>query len=488
MKSIILALMLTLSFSVFSKGKKKKVSRKVKTFYSLAKQQYKKKNYNLSLYYVLSHFKKHPKEIDASKIKVANILLAKTGSLPLYFYDPKFLEGLKVPTVQIHLANHYFKKKQYDKALKFAGEIKEGHNLYPESQFLMGSAKQLLGWTDYPENYKNCMDSAKSKVGSVKSQKFARYYISIQESCLANMARDLYVKKDYEKSNELYLEVDKRSYSWPYILLERAWNYYKTRDYNRTLGTLMTYQSPLLESYFFPEAEVLQALSYYSLCLYKDSATLIDKFFKVYKPRAKVLRNFLVKNKNNENLFFNLVAKPKDQINNHEYILSLRNQLKKKIRMNLHLYSYKNAQRELENIMKSGNARDIKFAKYTVKKMKSIINLHVKEYYYYFVNQINFFAYEMFNLKLEIISRRKDLLYENRKLVSKRARGSYGNLQQKESEFFYTFNGAFWADELGDYSFGLKSNCKAIKQKVIDDPLFNEAGKEVKKLKKGKKK
>ena len=90
----------------------------------------------------------------------------------------------------------------------------------------------------------------------------------------------------------------------------------------------------------------------------------------------------------------------------------------------------------------------------------------------------------MFNLKLEIISRKKDLLYDNKKLISKRARGSLDNIQQAKSEFFYTFNGAFWADEIGDYSFGLRSKCKAIKKKVIDDPLFddpkNEASGEVK--------
>jgi hypothetical protein len=68
----------------------------------------------------------------------------------------------------------------------------------------------------------------------------------------------------------------------------------------------------------------------------------------------------------------------------------------------------------------------------------------------------------MFNVKLEVISKKKDLVYSNKKLISNRARGSYENVQRDSKEFFFSFNGAFWADELGDYSFGLKSNCKKV--------------------------
>jgi hypothetical protein len=135
------------------------------------------------------------------------------------------------------------------------------------------------------------------------------------------------------------------------------------------------------------------------------------------------------------------------------------------LRVNLHLHSYYKAIKELKKLGRKGSAKDKKFLKKTIVKMKQVINSHIKEYYYYFINKIHFYSYEMFNIKLEVISQKKDLIYENQKLISKRARGSYENVERDEKEFFYTFNGAFWADELGDYSFGLKSNCKKIPSK-----------------------
>ena len=41
-----------------------------------------------------------------------------------------------------------------------------------------------------------------------------------------------------------------------------------------------------------------------------------------------------------------------------------------------------------------------------------------------------------------------------------RMRGSDSNVSRKSNQYFFDFNGSFWADELGDYSFGLQTACK----------------------------
>lgn len=291
----------------------------------------------------------------------------------------------------------------------------------------------------------------------------------LREKCIIGKARQLFKDGNYKNSNILYNEIAKVSYSWPFLLLEKAWNFYHLRDYNRSLGILMTYQSPLLESYFFPEAEVLKALSYYQLCLYRDAAFLIDKFFKIYKKRSDTLVSF-IKSAITDKFYFTLIYQEKDKIKQHPFILNLRNQLRKKLRINLHLNSYAKARSEYERLLKSAKyKKESKFLKFTLDRMERLINKHVKEYFYFFINQINYFSYEMFNIKLEIISRKKDLLYENKKLVANRARGSLDNVNRETDEFFFTFTGAFWADELGDYSFGLKSNCSSYKSGDLEN-------------------
>ena len=66
----------------------------------------------------------------------------------------------------------------------------------------------------------------------------------------------------------------------------------------------------------------------------------------------------------------------------------------------------------------------------------------------------------MFNLKLELLSKKREEIYNTKadQLVD-RNRGSENNVNRKITQYFFDFNGSFWADELGDYSFGLKSQC-----------------------------
>ncbi len=467
MKKLLLIVFLLSSFNTVFASKKKQRRKRISKQQKILKavqRNVKGKNWNVALYYLFAYLKKK-KKVSERDNKLAEQILSKTGTLPLYLYNVDFIDKVKVPSAFIHQAHYNFKAKNYEKAWKYASMVPKKSNYYPEARFVMGSSRELQGKKNFVDYMKQCIKTSNEISKSIYDDKFKRYFILVKEYCVAGLARSNFRLGKYKKSNAYYDRIPKTSYSWPYILMEKAWNHYHMGDYNRTLGISMTYQSPLLESYFFPEVEVLKALSYFNLCLYRDAAFLIDKFFKVYKERSKTLTKF-IKSSTNDKFYFDLVYNKKEKIKQHPYILSLRNQLRKKLRVNLHLLSYQKARDEYQRLLKNKKKKnDRKFLRFTLDRMEKIINKHVKEYFYFFINQINFFSYEMFNIKLEIISRRKDLVYDNKKLVSSRARGSYDNVNRESDEFFYTFNGAFWADELGDYSFGLKSNCKAVKKR-----------------------
>ncbi len=62
-------------------------------------------------------------------------------------------------------------------------------------------------------------------------------------------------------------------------------------------------------------------------------------------------------------------------------------------------------------------------------------------------------------IKLEMLSLKKDSLYDVSS-AQDRMRGDIKNLQRNDRQYFWKFNGEFWADELGDYVFSLKSECR----------------------------
>jgi homoserine dehydrogenase len=92
------------------------------------------------------------------------------------------------------------------------------------------------------------------------------------------------------------------------------------------------------------------------------------------------------------------------------------------------------------------------------------INYHAKEDIFKTLEKVQYFSGEMFKINLEIISKKKDLVYSNKKLIADRGRGDLSHVQRAKTESFWSFDGPFWADELGDYSFGLKSNCQTIRR------------------------
>ncbi len=60
-------------------------------------------------------------------------------------------------------------------------------------------------------------------------------------------------------------------------------------------------------------------------------------------------------------------------------------------------------------------------------------------------------------IKLEVLEQRKARLY---KFDDKeRGRGDVKYIERNEKQYFWNFNGEFWADELGDYVFALGSEC-----------------------------
>ena len=63
-------------------------------------------------------------------------------------------------------------------------------------------------------------------------------------------------------------------------------------------------------------------------------------------------------------------------------------------------------------------------------------------------------------IKLEMLNRLKSRLLENRKEFSEeRSRGNQRPNRQ-DDQYSWSFNGEFWSDELGDYVFGLESQCE----------------------------
>jgi hypothetical protein len=110
-------------------------------------------------------------------------------------------------------------------------------------------------------------------------------------------------------------KVDVASEYWLDALFEESWAYFMAGDYSHALGNIHTIQSPYFPHSYYPEADVLKAVIYFSNCQYDDALTIVAKFRAHYEPikaeLTKVLDKFK-KGANQEEAFYKFLRDVRD--------------------------------------------------------------------------------------------------------------------------------------------------------------------------------
>ena len=428
-------------------------------------------SYYFSAIPYINTYLENNREIDSELEADIETLVIKTGTMAVLNLDELRLETFNIPSISLILGTRLFNKEMYPKAYEILSRIPETHQFSGEAALIKGTIRNLERKNIEALNlYESCVKKSTALEVNAKGEKLKRYYNYLKETCIIRTARIKIEEKKYEEALLVYEQIDKRSYKWPYILMDQAWAHYYLKDYNRALGLTVTYKSPLLESYFFPEAEVLMALSYYNLCLWDDSLKVVDHFYDFYQPKAQALKDILGKNKASHTYFLDLYyADAQTRENLNPFIRNLVTQTRKQVKFNLDLASLKAAKDELALLKRLKNKTDFtenleSNLDTTIGFISAKINYYIKKEIFTFINEIHKHSYSMFNLKLELLSKKRDDIYNAKALTeSSRSRGSDVNVNRKTSQYFFDFNGSFWADELGDYSFGLQTACKDTK-------------------------
>jgi tetratricopeptide (TPR) repeat protein len=478
MKKIIALLLLTTLFSsnVFATAKEayeifKKDHSKLR-YRRVAHELIDGKFYFSSIPYI-NKYLDETNEIDEQLEQDIETLVVKTGTMAVLNLEEKKLEKFNIPSVSLIHGTRLFNREQYDKSYEILSRIPDTHPFSLEAALIKGTIKSLQKKNIEAINHYNaCISKAQKAESGISDEKMKRYYTYMKETCVIRTARLKIEDKRYEEALEIYQTIDKRSYRWPYILMDMAWANYYLKDYNRTLGLTVTYKSPLLESYFFPEAEVLTSLAYYNLCQWDDALKVVEHFYEDYQPKALALKKILGENKESDTYFLDLYyadSSARDALN--PFIRNMITQTRKQIKFNLDLASLMAAKEEAQLVKKLKNKNELtaemeENIDNTISFISKKINTYIKREIFNFINEIHKHSYSMFNLQLELLSKKREEIYTANEAVETRDRGSEKNIKRKMDQYFFDFNGSFWADELGDYSFGLENRCKDQKVEI----------------------
>ena len=116
----------------------------------------------------------------------------------------------------------------------------------------------------------------------------------LRDLSLLNIARIYYSIQRFDEANTWYGNVPSESRYWAEAQFESAWADFVTSDVNRTLGQVLTVQSPFYDKEeFIPEAKILRALTFFNLCEYSEVDRILVDFDRTYKPMQEEMKDFL---------------------------------------------------------------------------------------------------------------------------------------------------------------------------------------------------
>ncbi len=352
------------------------------------------------------------------------------------------------------IAKKYLRINKAKEAIKYSTSINPNHPVYPFAMNLNAVAYSMLGkHKSSVESFKDCEIASIRRLKNSKNSIETKQLLLNRDYCVMGEARAYFSAKNYDKANLRYLDIPKSSMVWPEVLFEEAWNSYYLKNYNRTLGKLVTYRAPVFDYIFNPEIDVLNALTFMKMCLYNDAKKISNTFYDRYMQPARDLRVFLKRKGKNFKYFYRLMVDFESTGKANSQLLKT---ILKSISKEASYLEIKSgliaAAKELKS--RSANRRTLNEV---IQSQKSILGSYVQSRLVGKYAELYKAFRGMSYIKLEVLAQRKAKLYNFKDSGSKRGNVKY--IKRNDKQYFWDFNGEFWADELGDYVFALGSEC-----------------------------
>lgn len=408
---------------------------------------------------------KNNKTLDKDLESAFDKMIYVTGVKPFETLPEEILSRSRSGNIRYILAKRLFKRNQANEALAELNKVNGDHPAYPYVAHMKGTIYSALSkFNEAETQFKDCIRTSESESKDTDSRLQKNQFLLNRDYCIAGFARAQFANKKFQNAELNYLDIQKTSFVWPEILFEEAWTSYYLKNYNRTLGKLVTYKAPVFDFVFKPEVEILKSLTYLKMCLYEDAKKTADDFYSELFQPSKELRSFLNSRGKDYKYFYNLMADHEtNKLAPLPIIDSILNSIEKegaflemKGAFTSAIGEYNKLRKERASGFRSNLMKNLKIV---LDEYRTVLGAYVRSGMVSKYAEL-YAAFEgMSYIKLEILALRKEKLYKTDAPSKGKKRGDVKYIERNDKQYFWTFNGEFWADELGDYVFALRSEC-----------------------------
>ena len=363
----------------------------------------------------------------------------------------------------------------------------------PKSDRFYGQAKYLEGLTWFRDgNMPQALEAMKEVVrvtrpdGS-RTPADAKVADATRDLAFMQLARIHYGARQNRYALYYYGKIERGKPQWLEALFESAWANYRIGQYEQALGNLITLSSPFFRDEYFPEALILKAVIYYENCRYAESTAIVREFERRYKPVYDALDDLTRKNMEAADYYavladiqkknraakkagqspdlilervLKLALSDKDLKNTNESIIELENEL--------------DSEKSHPSLNNTDLARHLQDS---LKKQRTALiqkaGLMAKAKLEQEREELRTLLGNGERIKFETTTKEKEFLEEQlqaggRRAIIKKYRYS---VAVNDDQLYWPFQGEFWRDELGTYSYTLTKGCierKTANQNVSD--------------------
>lgn len=198
-----------------------------------------------------------------------------------------------------------YRKGEFEKAATLFRNVAPGSKYYVQAQFFAGITsvrqRQVKPAVDAFENILSYLDKNPSGAGSAaEGQRYRDLaHLSIARayySAAIKQPTDGEFVPDPDRLTSAVVawnKVDVASEYWLDALFEESWAYFMASDYPHALGNIHTIESPYFPNSFYPEAQFLKAIIYFTNCQYENAKIIVARFVQKYEPVKKGLDEIL---------------------------------------------------------------------------------------------------------------------------------------------------------------------------------------------------
>jgi len=222
------------------------------------------------------------------------------------------------------LGRYKYRNRQFEEAIRLFNKVDEKSQYFIQAQFFAGTSYvQLRKSVPAVQAFQRIESAIDDGVEGVEDEgrirdlaylSMARTYYSASIKLDAETNTPSIDEKKLSAAVKNWNQIDESSEYWLDALFEESWAYFMAGQYPKALGNIHTIQSPYFPGSFYPEAEILKAVIYFSNCNYEAATTVVARFNKRFVPIQEELQKVLVRFKGEQQTepFFKFLLSVRD--------------------------------------------------------------------------------------------------------------------------------------------------------------------------------